>query len=513
MGHGDRPRQVHRLLGLRHGLLRGEQHPDGGRGGGSPRPRDDLDPHRALLGRWRGTAKPRRARFVPMLCQHCANAPCEPVCPVYAAYHTADGLNGQVYNRCVGTRYCANNCPYKVRYFNWYKYNEQAWPEPLNLQLNPDVTVRARGVMEKCTFCIQRIRGAQHQARLEDRPIRDGEFTTACAQACPSDAIVFGNVRDPESRVAKRQAGPARLPRPRGAQRATGDHVPGQGRASGGGGLSHGHRRASRDPRRARDHPDPRRRHPRRRRRRSRPPAAATSCCCSAPWGCSWSGLLTFLMLIKDGLGHAGYTAADLLERLHHHLRVLDRHRTRGHADLGDPLPVPLALAHGGLPLHRGDDGVRGHDRGAVPDHPHRAAVDLLLAAAVPEPALLWPNFKSPLVWDVFAISTYLTVSTTFLVVGLIPDVAAVRDKASGWRQTGLQALLGWAGRAPTTSGATTPAATSTSPRSRRRWCSRCTRWCPGTSRRPSSPAGTARSSRRTSWPAPSTRASAWCSR
>ena len=141
------------------------------------------------------------ARFVPMPCQHCANAPCEPVCPVYAAYHTVDGLNGQIYNRCVGTRYCANNCPYKVRYFNWYKYNEHAWPEPLNLQLNPDVTVRARGVMEKCTFCIQRIRGAQNQARLEDRPIRDGEFTTACAQACPSDAIVFGNVRDPQSRV------------------------------------------------------------------------------------------------------------------------------------------------------------------------------------------------------------------------------------------------------------------------------------------------------------------------
>ena len=143
------------------------------------------------------------ARFIPMLCQHCSNAPCEPVCPVYAAYHTADGLNGQVYNRCVGTRYCANNCPYKVRYFNWYKYNEEAWPAPLHLQLNPDVTVRARGVMEKCTFCIQRIRGAQNNARLENRPIRDGEFTTACAQACPSDAIVFGNLKDPTSRVTR----------------------------------------------------------------------------------------------------------------------------------------------------------------------------------------------------------------------------------------------------------------------------------------------------------------------
>src|SRR5918994_4532134 len=148
------------------------------------------------------------ARFVPMLCQHCANAPCEPVCPVYAAYHTPDGLNGQVYNRCVGTRYCANNCPYKVRYFNWYKYNEKSWPEPLHLQLNPDVTVRSRGVMEKCTFCIQRIRGAQNNARLENRPVRDGEVITACAQACPSDAIVFGNLTDPTSRVAQLHQNP-----------------------------------------------------------------------------------------------------------------------------------------------------------------------------------------------------------------------------------------------------------------------------------------------------------------
>jgi molybdopterin-containing oxidoreductase family iron-sulfur binding subunit len=141
-----------------------------------------------------------------MLCQHCDAAPCESVCPVYAAYHTPDGLNGQVYNRCVGTRYCGNNCPYKVRYFNWYAYSRKAFPEPLNLQLNPDVTVRARGVMEKCTFCIQRIRGAQHVARLEDRLLQDGDVVTACAQACPSDAIVFGDMLDGESRVARRQS-------------------------------------------------------------------------------------------------------------------------------------------------------------------------------------------------------------------------------------------------------------------------------------------------------------------
>ena len=143
------------------------------------------------------------SRFVPMLCQHCANAPCEPVCPVYAAYHTPDGLNGQVYNRCVGTRYCSNNCPYKVRYFNWLAYAKMAFPEPLNLQLNPEVTVRARGVMEKCTFCVQRIRGAQHRAKMENRALRDGDVVTACAQACPSGALVFGDLHDPESRVSR----------------------------------------------------------------------------------------------------------------------------------------------------------------------------------------------------------------------------------------------------------------------------------------------------------------------
>ena len=143
--------------------------------------------------------------FQPMLCQHCHNAPCEPVCPVFASVHgLSEDLNLQVYNRCVGTRYCANNCPYQVRAFNWWDYqDERVHPELVTLhnQMNPDVTVRRRGVMEKCTFCIQRIHKAEDKAKSEGRDVEDGEFTTACAQACPANAITFGRLDDPESQV------------------------------------------------------------------------------------------------------------------------------------------------------------------------------------------------------------------------------------------------------------------------------------------------------------------------
>ncbi len=139
--------------------------------------------------------------FDPALCQQCGHAPCEPVCPAYATVHSlSQELNLQVYNRCVGTRYCANNCPYQVRTFNWRDYER---PEPLNHQFNPDVTVRRRGVMEKCTFCLQRIHRAEDKAKAEGREVEDGEFAPACAQACPADAIVFGRVDNPESLVSQ----------------------------------------------------------------------------------------------------------------------------------------------------------------------------------------------------------------------------------------------------------------------------------------------------------------------
>jgi len=138
--------------------------------------------------------------FLPMMCQHCDNAPCESVCPVYAPHHSKEGLNNQIYNRCIGTRYCVQNCPYKVRRFNWFTWE---WPEPMNLQLNPDVTVRSKGVMEKCSFCIQRIKAAHNLAKNEKRLIQDGDVIPACVQTCPTGALVFGSLMDKQSRVRK----------------------------------------------------------------------------------------------------------------------------------------------------------------------------------------------------------------------------------------------------------------------------------------------------------------------
>jgi anaerobic selenocysteine-containing dehydrogenase/Fe-S-cluster-containing dehydrogenase component len=151
-----------------------------------------------MIQRYLDPQQPEKIIFLPMLCQHCDNAPCESVCPVYAPHHSKEGLNNQVYNRCIGTRFCSQNCPYKVRRFNWFTWK---WPEPLNMQLNPDVTVRSKGVMEKCSFCVQRIKAAHGKAKDEKREIRDGEIMPACLQTCPTGVFTFGNLMDKNSKV------------------------------------------------------------------------------------------------------------------------------------------------------------------------------------------------------------------------------------------------------------------------------------------------------------------------
>lgn len=150
-----------------------------------------------------GSPNDPKTVYQPVMCQHCDNAPCETVCPVLATVHSSEGLNEMVYNRCVGTRYCANNCPYKVRRFNWFNY-AKLLEKPMHMAHNPDVTPRIRGVMEKCTFCVQKIKEGKNKAKLEKRALKDGEIKTACQTACPTDAIVFGDLNDPESAVSKK---------------------------------------------------------------------------------------------------------------------------------------------------------------------------------------------------------------------------------------------------------------------------------------------------------------------
>jgi Fe-S-cluster-containing dehydrogenase component len=149
---------------------------------------------------WEGEYPNLKARFMPVICQHCTEAPCEPVCPVFATYHTPEGLNAQVYNRCIGTRFCGSACPYKVRVYNWFR---PQFPGTLVEQLNPDVSVRQRGIIEKCSLCVQRIHRAERDASVEGRQVMEGDIQPACVQSCPPSALIFGDLSDPESRASR----------------------------------------------------------------------------------------------------------------------------------------------------------------------------------------------------------------------------------------------------------------------------------------------------------------------
>ncbi|HEY5277459.1 MAG TPA: 4Fe-4S dicluster domain-containing protein, partial [Coriobacteriia bacterium] len=161
---------------------------------------------------YEGAPENPAAHNQPVMCMHCEQAPCEVVCPVAATTHSEEGINEMTYNRCIGTRYCSNNCPYKVRRFNFYDYNKDKHLPVLTLLANPNVTVRQRGVMEKCNYCIQRVNRARMHAEKENRRVRDGEVVTACQQVCPTEALVFGDINDPTSKISKLRKEPLEYP-------------------------------------------------------------------------------------------------------------------------------------------------------------------------------------------------------------------------------------------------------------------------------------------------------------
>ena len=336
------------------------------------------------------------------------------------------------------------------------------------MRMNPDVTVRTRGVMEKCTYCVQRIERTRIATRIEGRTIQDGELETACQQACPTRAIVFGSLNDASSKVSQLHADPRRYdllhelgtrprtvylakvrnPNPELALKAPAPVEPGRRSTNNGRPAARRARSAGADaPHRWRAHRQDHQRQPARARlarRRQRLVGLLRRGALAA----RHAGHLHLL----DGLqGHrrVGQQHPGRLGVRHHQLRLVDRHRPRRDADLRDPAAVPAEVAHVDQPLRRGDDAVRGHLRAALPADPHRASlVRGYWLFPYPSTNGIWPQFKSPLTWDVFAVSTYFTISLLFWFLGLIPDLAALRDssKSKAKRLIYGALALGWRG-------------------------------------------------------------------
>ena len=462
------------------------------------RPRDALDPHRPLLRR-ATPDDPRRSHHQPVPCMHCENAPCEVVCPVAATVHSDEGLNDMVYNRCVGTRYCSNNCPYKVRRFNFFLYQDWDDAQRSSCMRNPDVTVRSRGVMEKCTYCVQRIKRRAIDARERGPADRaTARSQTACQQACPAEAIVFGDLNDPTSRGREAEGRAAQLrrcstelnTRPRTTYLAAVQQPEPGARASRVAPMA---RRQRPTPHRRRDRPTRRSIEPGHttsarvtdkisaivlhaahaarlvhRLRRSRfallhaAVRARWPCCCSSGigiWGINvpvgWGfDIINFVWWI--GIGHAGTLISAIL--------LLLRQEWRTSINRFAEAMTLFAVACAGLfPLF----------------HIGRPWLAPTGCCPYPNTMGLWPKFRSPLVWDVFAVSTYATVSLLFWYVGLIPDLATLRDRA---QEQGLArsstACWRWAGAARPRTGTATRPPTCCWPASRRRSSSRCTRSC-----------------------------------
>ena len=360
------------------------------------------------------------------MCQQCDYAPCESVCPVYATYHNDEGLNAQVYNRCVGTRYCGNNCPYKQRRFNWFAFSKR--PHPMNLMVNPDVSVRGKGVMEKCTFCVQRIRKARDVAKDEKRKIQEGDLTTACAQACPGKAIVFGNLLDENSAGA--QVGARCALQPLLEELGTGPAVFY---------LKKGNGQWSIDARRT-------------------PPASAHPA--------SVARLQIERDVIsamqKPGLAVLGLVGLFATGFVRVSCSARGRIRsTRASVVGGQKNPVGwgiyivnfvfwVGIAHSGTLISAVLFLFRSKFRASFNRAAEAMTVIAVMCAGMyplihlgrawyffwllpyPNQRLLWTNFKSPLEWDVFAVSTYLTISVVFFYVGLIPDLAIVKRYTRG---------------------------------------------------------------------------------
>ncbi|KAK3606862.1 hypothetical protein CHS0354_018456 [Potamilus streckersoni] len=320
------------------------------------------------------------ANMIPTMCQHCENAGCEPVCPVYATYHNPDGLNVQVYNRCVGTRYCSNNCIYKQRRFNWRTYE---FPEPLHMQLNPDVTVRTKGVMEKCTFCVQRVTYAKDKAKDEGRNVRDGEIVTACQAACPSSAITFGNAIDTEIMS-----------------------------------NSLTYRSITEDVLNTLEPP-------------------------GGKWYISMGIILTMLGMGIYALAYQimfGLEVSGISHPIGWGVYITDFVFWVGIGHAGTLISAVLFLTRAPFrtSIYRAAEAMTVFavlTAGLFPLIHIGRIWNFYWLIPYPNQRMLWVNFKSPLLWDVFAVSTYMSVSILFFIVGLVPDFATVRDRSVGFKR------------------------------------------------------------------------------